>query len=125
MKTKLVLTLANMLAVSVLSLSLNSVAHAGPTVETMMDAGYTCFPTPPFDWWHCLRIEKLEKGSPSVPVKVFSIDGMDFLGTELLLREDIYERSSQPCPQEGVDVWENTSGIPYYQCHHFALPGGD
>ena len=60
-------------------------------------------------------------GNRSVPVKVFDAAGTTFLGTELLLHEDVY--AGQPCPQDDLDEW----GVwdlwdfeePYFACHHF------
>jgi len=98
----------------------------GHTASQMQDAGYLCITAGPADWTHCLRESKL--GSPSVPVKVFTeaefdadgviVDGGDgFLGTELLLRADIY--NGQPCSTDGGDTWD-PNGVPgYFACHHF------
>jgi hypothetical protein len=54
-----------------------------------------------------------------VVVKVFGVPGYPFLGTELLIRDDLY--NNQPCPQDGLDKYEDLSGegLPYYACHHF------
>ena len=78
-------------------------------------AGYLCFAAGPKDWIHCLLERKL--GQRAVPVKVFSVDGMDFLGTEQLLRADVYGHGLPPCPQNGLDEWDFDD--PYYACHHF------
>lgn len=90
-------------------------AIAGNTAETMETAGYFCFAAGPDSWIHCLRAEKL--GNPAVPVKVFSVDGQQFLGTEELLRYDIYW--GQPCPQDGASTWDWLGDPPYFACHHF------
>ncbi len=78
-------------------------------------AGYACFPAGPNNWIHCLLERKL--GQRSIPVKVFSADGNEFLGTELLLREDVY--GGQPCPQDGLDLWDPLAVQGYFACHHF------
>lgn len=105
-----------LLAVSLITLNLVAAqANAGVTAEKLDRAGYTCFATGPYDWIHCLRFEKF--GYPSVPVKVFDEEGMEFLGTELLLRYDVYE--GQPCPQDELEEWEFLETPPYYACHHF------
>ncbi len=70
----------------------------------------------PSNWTHCV----LERhfGNPVIPVKVLSEDGGQLLGTEQLLREDIY--SGQPCPQDGLDFWDFLGEeFPYFACHHF------
>lgn len=94
-----------------------AVAGGGHTAEQMMEAGYDCFNDGPFNWTHCLDLDKF--GNPAVPVKVFSVDGSKFLGTELLLREDIY--AGQPCPQNDLNTWDylGAEGPPYFACHHF------
>ena len=90
----------------------------GHTATQMEEAGFTCFPAGPIitNWTHCLDLDKF--GTPVVPVKVFSEDGIEFLGTELLLREDIY--SGQPCPQDDLDLWDPDAVPGYYACHHFS-----
>jgi hypothetical protein len=76
---------------------------------------YFCFNAGPSNWKHCLNPRLL--GNPSVSVKVFSEDGSQFLGTEQLIRYDIY--SGQPCPQDGLDQWDFLGDPPYFACHHF------
>ncbi len=88
-------------------------ATADNTADKMEAAGYFCFNGGPQNWTHCLRAEHF--GNPTVQVKVFSEDGYDFLGTELLLREDIYR--GQPCPQENAEFWSFLVDPAYYACH--------
>ena len=91
-------------------------AQAGQTAEKLERAGYLCFNAGPSNFTHCL----LERhfGNPVIPVKIFSPDGSEFLGTEQLLREDIY--AGQPCPQDGIDPWDFVGpDLPYFACHHF------
>ena len=87
----------------------------GLTSSQLERAGYVCFPAGPNSWIHCLLERKL--GKRSIPVKVFSVDGEEFLGTELLLHADIY--SGQPCPQDGLDTWDPLALPGYFACHHF------
>jgi hypothetical protein len=89
-------------------------AMAGANAEKLERAGFMCFPAGPSDWTHCWKVKDFSQ--PAIAVKVFSYDGMDFLGTELLIHEDHY--SGQPCPQDGGD-WEHQVVIPYFACHHF------
>lgn len=87
----------------------------GLTSDQLVTAGYDCFPAGPNDWIHCLLGRKF--GKRSIPVKVFSVDGSEFLGTEQLLRDDVY--AGQPCLQDGLGQWD-PNGVPgYYACHHF------
>ena len=91
------------------------VSAGGHTADQLLNAGFECGPAGPNDWIHC------NKAKPSAKVInnfVFSTDGQDFLGTEALLHDDIY--NGQPCPQEGADEWTDLSPFPYWACHHFA-----
>jgi len=91
-------------------------ANAGGLTSMQLErAGYFCFVAGPNDWIHCLLERKL--GDRAVSVKVFSEDGMMLLGTEQLLREDVYLHGKPPCPQNGLDEWD--FGGFYYACHHF------
>jgi len=91
-------------------------AQAEVTAGQLAKAGYFCFNDGPSNWTHCV----LERhfGNPVIPVKVLSEDESHLLGTEQLLREDIY--SGQPCPQDGLDFWDFLGEeFPYFACHHF------
>jgi hypothetical protein len=68
--------------------------------------------------------------SPSITALVF--EGTDptateatFLGTEHVLRADVFEKGGRPpCPQdpptyEYRDLRTTDLGIPYYACHHY------
>lgn len=114
MKTRLFLFT---LTLSVSCLGAGAAMAGGHTADQLERAGFVCFPAGPSNWIHCLHADKIENENPSVPVKVFSVDGSEFLGTELLLHEDIY--AGQPCPQDDLNLWEPQPGIPYMACHHF------
>jgi hypothetical protein len=93
-------------------------AQGGHTADQLDRAGYTCFNDGPSNFKHCWIQSKI--GNPVIPVKVFSEDGMTFLGTEQLLRDDIY--AGQPCPQDEIDLWDFIDfggGLGYFACHHF------
>jgi len=101
--------------VTLAALAFSGTAWAGHVPAQLERAGYFCFNAGPSNFTHCLKAEQF--GYPAVPVKVFSEDGNDYLGTEMLLREDIYK--GQPCHQDGLDYWEYNGDIGYYACHHF------
>ncbi len=63
-----------------------------------------------------MESERIIAGAPSIPVRVFDSNGA-FLGTELLLRADLY--AGQPCPRDVVLDLQQLAGIPYYACHHY------
>ena len=81
---------------------------------------------------HCLPpgTSLRSTGSPSLTALVFG--GTDptatdapFLGTEHVLRADVFEKGGRPpCPQdpptyEYRDLRTTDLGIPYYACHHY------
>lgn len=106
------------LSVVALLLVLAPAATAAPHNAAQMErAGYDCFAAGPSGWTHCMDLDKLISGHPVVTVNVFSVNGSDFLGTELLLRDDLYQ--DQPCPQDGGGAWDRLAGTPYMACHHF------
>lgn len=113
MKTTSVVILA--IAITAIGLSPTSAQSQGLTSDQLIAAGYDCFPAGPNDWIHCLLGRKF--GKRVIPVKVFSIDGSEFLGTEQLLRDDTY--AGQPCPQDGLAQWDALAVPGYYACHHF------
>ena len=97
-----------------------TVSAGGNTAEQLGDAGWTCFNAGPSNWTHCMK-KNPATGPSAIPVKVFSVDGTEFLGTELLIRADLY--NGQPCPQEGGGDYEGLDlvgdeAIDYYACHH-------
>jgi hypothetical protein len=115
MNTRLKMIILLMSAVTVFA---SSASAGGHTAGQMERAGYDCINFPPHGWKHCLDFDALVAGEAVViPVKVFSEDGSEFLGTELLLHEAVYR--AQPCPQNDMDVWDGPNDFGYYACHHF------
>ena len=88
MKTTSLVILA--IAMAAISLFPTAGKGQGLTADQVDRAGYFCFEAGPNLWIHCLLERKL--GKRVIPVKVFSIDGSQFLGTEQLLRDDAVER---------------------------------
>ena len=113
MKTTSLVILA--IAMAAISLFPTAGKAQGLTADQLDRAGYFCFEAGPNLWIHCLLERKL--GKRVIPVKVFSIDGSQFLGTEQLLRDDTY--AGQPCPQDGLAQWDALAVPGYYACHHF------
>ena len=89
----------------------------GHNADQLARAGHDCFAAGPNDWIHCMDLDKLGRAHRVVTVKVFSVDGSEFLGTELLLHEDTY--AAQPCPQDDLNLGGDT-GFGYFACHHFS-----
>ena len=92
-------------------------AGGGHTAAQLEKAGFTCIPAGPHNWIHCADFSRLGAGKPAVPVKVFSIDGLSYYGTEQLLRGDLY--AGQSCPQDELDEWSPLGDTGYVACHHF------
>ena len=97
------------------ALAASNTASADNTSDKLASAGFYCVNAGPSNFLHCLRLNHF--GNPSVPVMVYSEDGKQFLGTELLLRPDIY--AGQPCPQDSGDLWDYNADLDYMACHHF------
>lgn len=101
-------------------------AYAGYTSQQLANAGFTCVNTGPYNLTHCFPPyitfpNDLGSGKyKTVQVKVFNEAGTTFLGTELLVRADLY--NGQPCPQDGgtYDDLRVSPGLPYFACHHFS-----
>ncbi len=113
-----------LLSLLLLSLTFSAVAYAGgQTASQLTKAGWACDNAGPHNWVHCLK-PGFDPTSESQIVKVFSPDGSTFLGTELLLRADLYH--GQPCAQDGGDAYDLLPAFPagpfpvaYHACHHF------
>ncbi|MGD2157116.1 MAG: hypothetical protein PVG32_09605 [Anaerolineales bacterium] len=123
MKNKARITIV---VLAVLVLVVTSVAYAkGNSPAQLTRAGWFCEDVSPLGV-HCFSPGAF-KSSPSIQVKFFNTTDptstdAEFLGTELLLRADLYR--GQPCPQEGESEWhllpadETPFPVDYRACHH-------
>lgn len=122
-----------LMASVLLGMSALPAAHA-TGVDRMENAGWTCIDFGPLGV-HCFNEPSSAlfagEGPTSVQARVFAVDeeGHEtYLGTELLIRADVFERNpngARPCPQEGGH-WEDlmpTFSLPYYGCHHYDTSG--
>ncbi len=103
------------LGVIILMLSFTVAYARGHNADQLMKAGWGCMNAGPSNWLHCFA-----PGGGSdrtLQVKVFGEEGDPFLGTELLIHEDVY--NGQPCPQDNHETYEPVEGTPYLACHHF------
>ncbi len=92
---------------------------ATPTAQQLIDQGWTC--TFPEGRFHCRPPGQpgVLDGPATVDFRVFDATGATFLGTEHLIRSDLY--AGQPCPQSPTGTYEFIPRGPgYYGCHHFA-----
>lgn len=104
-------------------------AAAGPDPDRLADAGWFCFGHTTAAL-HCVPDgEALFSGQAATStVLSWGTATGEFWGTELLIREDLY--NGQPCPQDDVEGEPGTylhasklgSPLPYFVCHHFESP---
>ena len=89
------------------------------------DAGWTCIVPLPGDNIHCAPpggLDRVVSGEAETMVfKVFDVNDETFIGTELIVREDIFK--GQPCPtdppsRQYTDL-EPLLGLPYFACHRY------
>jgi len=122
-------------AVILLVAAVGAASAHGNTPAHLGNAGWTCMNVPNLGV-HCfppsIDFTTLADNPPaSIPVKVFhtndpTSDDAEFLGTEILIRYDIYERGNHdaPCPQEEAehyfDLRTAPDPLPYYACHHYS-----
>jgi hypothetical protein len=110
-----------------------SAAPVGAATQSQLEkAGWICIPAPPVTLEpHCARpaaLQGLLTGEArAVTLRVFDFDG-HFLGSDRLLRGDIYRRGRPPCPtdpsQTDPPTFEythllETLGLDYYACHNY------
>jgi len=115
--------------IAVLIISVTSASAHGPgnNPASLGEAGWMCINVPGLGV-HCFAPGAFSSAS-SVPVKVFDTtdpgaEHAKFLGTELLILDDLY--SGQPCPQGGGDEYDlipaspQTFPVDYRACHHYS-----
>lgn len=109
--------------VLIMALVLVGAAYAaGNSPAQRSAAGWTCVNAGPNNWVHCFPPGAFIS-DPSLTVQVFntedltSTDGNTYLGTEILIRADLY--AGQPCMQDGGEPYDWALGNAYRACHHF------
>jgi hypothetical protein len=88
------------------------------TAEQPRRGGWFCFPVTAERLIHCAPPGYLQRNAPDVPLVVFDASGSTFLGTEDLIRNDVYR--NQKCPFEGGNPFHPTPK-GYVACHEFPL----
>ena len=95
----------------------------GLTAGQLQGQGWTCVLVPVENLLHCRNpgSEPLVAGPTELDFLVFDASGATFLGTEHLIRSDLYH--GQPCNGTPMGPYEFIPRGPgYYACHHFVLP---
>jgi len=88
------------------------------TAEQPRLGGWFCFPVTAEHLIHCAPPGYLQRNAPDVPLLVFDSRGSTFLGTEDLIRNDVYR--GQKCAFEGGGAYHRTPK-GYVACHEFPL----
>jgi hypothetical protein len=121
-KIKMKKVIGILAAMVLLLLAVTVAGAAGHTSDQLANAGWDCIPAGPSLWIHCAPPsvdfpEDVGKGErATIQVKVFGVSGSPFLGTELLVRADLYNDNT-PCAQDGGGEYGTLAG--YRTCHHF------
>jgi hypothetical protein len=116
-----------MLALGVAVVAFRTTATAasagGMTAAQLQAQGGTCVLVPSENLLHCRNpgSAPLPAGPTQLDFLVFDASGGTFLGTEHLIRADLYQ--DQPCNGTPSGLYELIPRGPGYRaCHHFALP---
>ncbi len=119
---KRIVLLATAAAVMALAMALSAgiVAAQAPGPAQLVQRGWTCFDVSGPLGVHC-QPPGADASDATIPLKVYdtqdpTAEQAPFLGTEILIREDLYH--GQPCPQEGLEEYELLPN-GYYACHHY------
>ena len=112
---RMITTLVATTALLVVAMAGAASAGSGNGPDQLERAGWDCFSIPL--GIHCTQhLDALESGEAvAVPVMVFEHGTEDFLGTELLVHDDVF--NAQPCPQDGGEYFRVAGS--YWACHHY------
>jgi hypothetical protein len=114
-----ILAAAALAAAGVAALAANAGAAGGLTVAALEQRGWSCLPpaATPENVYHCATPGQ---NSTALNVLVFDAAGTSFLGTEHLIRADLYH--GQPCRGTPEGTYQFVPiGPGYRACHHFDL----
>lgn len=120
---RLMILMALLLAmVAVPAATASAEGHSPGQLE---DAGWTCIVPLPGDNIHCAPpggLDRVVSGeAETMTFKVFDASDETFVGTEHIIREDLFH--GQPCPtdppsRQYTDL-EPLLGLPYFACHRY------
>jgi hypothetical protein len=114
----LMVTVALVMAL-MMAVGAGSAGAQGNNPAHLSSKGWNCFNVPG-QGLHC-QPPGAGNSSAAIPLKVYDTEDPEaeeasFLGTEILIREDLY--AGQPCPQEGTASYTRLP-FGYYYCHHY------
>lgn len=116
---------------ALLSMSIGGIVHAAdPSAQALANLGWNCLTvgdkvacTPPGEPT-LQEVNTLKKNPASILVMIFDAVRPQFIGSENLIRADLY--AGQACPKvgkRGADRLEpykfEMLGTGYFSCHHF------
>jgi hypothetical protein len=106
-----------------LGIAATAASADGLTAAQLQAQGWACRIPPGETLLNCRSpgSEPLPAGPTEVDFLVFDASGTTFLGTEHLIRSDLY--AGQPCQGTPTGTYEFIPvGPGYYGCYHFSLP---
>jgi len=109
-----------LLVVLLLLIVVSTVSAHGNDSDRLSNAGWNCIVAGPNNWIHCFAPGQSMARGQAGNVMVFGGDGHPFLGTELLIHEDVY--NGQPCAADNGEPYHFLVDPPFYACHHFETP---
>lgn len=119
-----IMIIAALLA-GVAAFATGAAASQGVTQAQLENAGWICFKPVPTDNVHCVQPGGLERvltgEAETMSFLVFRATDGAFLGTELIVRADIF--NGQPCPTDPpggqYTYLKPLLGLDYYACHRY------
>jgi len=115
--------MVTLIAAAAATIASATASSSGHTAEQLKGAGWECV-TPTGDNVHCTKVIEELGTAPRLTFRVFDVRTGEFLGTEMLVHEDVFK--GEPCPTDPPSQ-EYTFlgpilGLPYYACHRYDSP---
>lgn len=115
--------IATLIAAVAAAIATAAGSSGGHTADQLLNAGWECV-TPPGDNVHCTQELAALGRDDRVTFRVFNVNTGEFLGTEMLVHEDVFK--GQPCPTDPPSRQYTylgpILGLPYYACHRYDSP---
>ena len=115
--------IATLIAAAAAAFATVAFSADGHTQAQLEKAGWECV-TPPNDNVHCTQSLAALGTAHRVTFRVFDVDTGAYLGTEMLIHEDVF--NGEPCPTDPPSRQYTYLGpilnLPYYACHRYDSP---